>query len=118
MDHVFIEALEVQTIVGVYAWERDIRQVLVLDVEMAWDTREAALTDELAATVDYHGVVKRLTEFIEAGRFQLVETVAERCAEILMNEFHVPRVRLRVAKPGAIKTARAVGVVIERQRQI
>ena len=88
-----------------------------MHAEREWVSRPAGEADDLSLTVDYEAVVRRLTELIETGRFQLVETVAERCAETLINEFHVARVRLRVAKPTAIKTAREVGVVIERWRR-
>ena len=117
MDQIFIEDLEVETVIGVYDWEHDIRQVLRLNIEMSWDIRAAAEAEDLEQTVDYDRVVKRLTGFIEGGQFLLVETVAERCAEILMHEFHVPRVRLKIAKPGAVESAKAVGVIIERQRK-
>ncbi|MGH8184583.1 MAG: dihydroneopterin aldolase [Rhodanobacteraceae bacterium] len=114
MDTVFIEALEVETVIGIYDWERKIRQKVVLDVEMAFDNRKPAASDRIEDTVNYKAVSKRLIAFIEDANFELVETLAERCAAIIRNEFEVPWVRLRLAKPGAVTGSKAVGVVIER----
>lgn len=116
MDRIFIEGLEVDAVIGVYDWEQKIRQTLVLDLELAWDTRTAASQDALVHTIDYDAVSQRLTAHIRGKSFQLLETVAQDCAEILQQEFHVPGLRLRIAKPGAVKNARAVGVMIERGR--
>lgn len=115
MDQIFIEDLEIETVIGVYDWEHEIRQTLRLNIDMYWDIRAAADAEDLEQTVDYDRVVRRLTDFIEGGQFLLVETVAERCAEILMHEFHVPRVRIKIAKLGAVESARSVGVIIERR---
>ncbi|TAN02797.1 MAG: dihydroneopterin aldolase [Rhodanobacteraceae bacterium] len=114
MDTVFIEALEVETVIGIYDWERKIRQKVVLDIEMGFDNTKAAASDEIADTVNYKAVAKRLIGFIEASSFQLVETLAERCAAIILDEFKVSWLRLRLAKPGAVTDSKAVGVVIER----
>lgn len=114
MDIVFIEALAVETTIGIYDWERKIRQKVVLDVEMGFDNARPAASDQIEHTVDYKAVSKRLIAFIEASNFQLVETLAERCAAIIREEFGAPWVRLRLAKPGAVTGADSVGVVIER----
>lgn len=114
MDTVFIEALEVETVIGIYDWERNIRQKVVLDVEMAFDNRKPAASDKIEDTINYKAVSKRLIAFIEASNFELVETLAERCAAIIRDEFDVPWVRLRLAKPGAVTGAKSVGVTIER----
>ncbi|HEX5961582.1 MAG TPA: dihydroneopterin aldolase [Rhodanobacteraceae bacterium] len=114
MDTVFIEALEVETVIGIYDWERKIRQKVVLDLEMAFDNARAAASDTIGDTIDYKAVAKRLIAFIEGSSFQLVETLAERCAAIVRDEFGVAWLRLRLAKPGAVTGAKAVGVVIER----
>jgi len=114
MDTVFIEALEIETVIGIYDWERRIRQPLVLDLEMAFDNRAAAATDQVADTLDYKSVSKRLIEFVAGSAFGLVETLAERCAELVLREFGVPWLRLKLAKPGAVRGARSVGIVIER----
>jgi dihydroneopterin aldolase len=114
MDTVFIEALEVETVIGIYDWERNIRQKVVLDVEMAFDNRKPAASDKIEDTINYKAVSKRLIAYIEASNFELVETLAERCAAIIRDEFDVPWVRLRLAKPGAVTGSKAVGVSIER----
>lgn len=114
MDVVFIEGLTIETVIGIYEWERRVRQPVVLDVEMAFDNSRPAASDDIRDTLDYKAASKRLVAFVEASSFQLVETLAERCASILRDEFGVAWVRLRLAKPGAVRGARAVGVVIER----
>ncbi|MBN8265670.1 MAG: dihydroneopterin aldolase [Xanthomonadales bacterium] len=115
-DHVFIEGLEIEALIGIYAWERRIRQTLVFDIEMAFDNRVPAATDDIALTLNYKDVSKRLVEYVGQSGFGLVETLAERCAAIILEEFGVARVRLKLSKPGAVRGARAVGVVIERSR--
>ncbi len=114
MDTVFIEALEVETVIGIYDWERKIRQKIVLDIEMGFDNTRAAASDKIEDTVNYKAVAKRLIGFIEGSSFELVETLAEHCAAIIRDEFGVPWVRLKLAKPGAVRGSRSVGVVIER----
>ena len=116
MDTVFIEDLRIETVIGIYDWERQIRQVVALDLEMVFDNRKPAATDKIADTLDYKAVAKRLIAFVESSTFQLVETLAERCAEIVLAEFEVRWLRLRLAKPGAVRGSKAVGVVIERGR--
>ena len=114
MDIVFIRELRADTVIGVYDWERTVRQTVVLDLEMATDIRKAAGGDALAHTLDYAAISSRLLSFIEGSEFQLVETMAEQVAAIVLNEFGVPWLRLRLSKPGAVKQAKDVGVVIER----
>ncbi len=114
MDNVFIEGLEIDALIGIYDWERRIRQTLVFDLEMGFDNRRPAATDDIADTLNYKAVSKRLMEFVRASEFGLVETLAERCAQIVLDEFGVQWLRLKLSKPGAVRGARAVGVVIER----
>lgn len=114
MDIVFLRQLEVDTVIGIHDWERKIRQTLVLDLEMAVDIRLAAQTDSISDALDYQAVAERLGEFIRGSSFQLVETLAESCAGIIMQEFAVPWLRLTVSKPTALAQAASVGVVIER----
>jgi len=114
MDVVFIEDLRIETVIGIYDWERKIRQTVALDVEMAFDNRKPAGSDRIEDTLDYKAVAKRLIAFVEASHFELVETLAERCAEIIRYEFGVPWLRLKLSKPGAVRGSKAVGVVIER----
>lgn len=115
MDIVFINDLRVDTVIGVYDWERAIRQTVALDLEMHCDVARAADSDSIDDALDYKAVAKRLIAFIGESEFQLVETLAERCAAIVLEEFGVARLKLRIAKPGAVRGSREVGVVIERQ---
>jgi dihydroneopterin aldolase len=115
-DKVFIEALEIEALIGIYDWERRIRQPLVFDIEMAFDNRKPAASDDIADTLDYKAVSKRLIDYVSQSSFGLVETLAERCAAIILDEFAVSHVRLKLSKPGAVRGARAVGVIIERGR--
>ena len=117
MDKVFIEALEIECVIGIYDWERKIKQPLSFDIEMAFDNRKPAASDDIADTLDYKAVSKRLQSFVGESSFGLVETLAERCAEIIMREFGVAWMRLKVAKPGAVRGAKSVGVVIERGKR-
>ena len=114
MDRVFIEGLEVDTVIGAYDWERDIRQCLRLDLNFAWDNRPAAAGDDLTLALDYASVSKRIQDFAEQSQYQLVETFAERLAEVLMGEFQIPWLHLKLTKPGAVPAATGVGVEIER----
>ncbi|MFV0277261.1 MAG: dihydroneopterin aldolase [Parahaliea sp.] len=114
MDTVFIRELAVDTVIGVHDWERQVRQTLLLDLELAWDNHPAAAGDDLTLALDYAAVAQRISAFLGASRFQLIETAAEEVAELLRAEFAVPWLRLRLCKPGAVMAARDVGVVIER----
>lgn len=114
MDIVFIRNLRIETVIGIYDWEREIRQPVVLDLEMGADIARAAESDHIDDTLDYKAVSKRLIQFVEESEFQLVETLAERCADIVLDEFKVPWVRLTMNKIGAVSAARDVGVIIER----
>ena len=116
MDKVFIEGLEIPALIGIYDWERRIRQTLVFDLEMGFDNRRPAASDNIEHTLNYKAVSKRLTEFVGQSDFGLVETLAERCANIVLEEFAVSWLRLKLSKPGAVRGARAVGVIIERSR--
>ncbi len=114
MDTVFIEGLKIDTVIGIHEWERHQRQPVVLDLDMAWDNRPAAQSEDIAKTLNYQAVSERLLAFVGSSEFLLVETLAERCAEILMTEFAVSWLRLKLRKPQAIKQAAAVGVEIVR----
>ena len=116
MDRIFIENLTVETVIGIFDWEREIRQAVSLDLEMDFDIRAAARSDSIADTLDYKAVSKRLIQFIEQSQFQLVEALAERCAAIVLDEYPVSRLTLRLRKPGAVRGSSAVGVIIERGR--
>lgn len=114
MDTVFIRGLRVETTIGIYDWEKEIKQPVVLDLEMASDVARGAATDRIEDALDYKTVSKRLKQFVSESRFELVETLAERCAAILRDEFGVPWVRLTLNKVGAVTDAEGVGVIIER----
>jgi dihydroneopterin aldolase len=114
MDIVFLRGLKIDTVIGIYDWERRIKQSIVLDLEMGTDIARAAGSDHIDDTLNYKAVAKRLIEYVGESSFQLVETLAERVAEIILNEFDVPWVRLTVNKQGAVRGARDVGVIIER----
>jgi dihydroneopterin aldolase len=116
MDIIFLHDLRVDTIIGIWDWERRIRQTVVIDIDMAADIRRAAQTDSVDDTLNYKLVAKRVLQFVAESEFELVETLAERIAAIVIDEFDVPWIRIRVAKPGAIRGARDVGVLIERER--
>jgi dihydroneopterin aldolase len=117
MDIVFIRELRADTIIGVYDWERQVRQTVVLDLEMAGNNVRAAQSDDVADALDYAAVSNRVLNFIENSQFQLIETMAEQVAAIILEEFGVPWLRLRLCKPGAVTQARDVGVLIERGEQ-
>ncbi len=114
MDIVFLRDLRIDTVIGIYDWERRCKQTVILDLEMATDVRKAAASDHIDDALNYKAVAKRLISFVAESQFQLVETLAERCAEIILDEFGVPWVRLRLNKVGAVRGARDVGIVIER----
>jgi dihydroneopterin aldolase len=114
MDHVFIEDLRIDTVIGIYDWERRTRQTIALDIEMVFDNTRPAASDAIGDTLDYKAVSKRLIAFVEGSSCQLIEALAERCAALILQEFGVSRLRLKLSKPGAVRGARAVGVVIER----
>ncbi len=114
MDTIFLHDLKVETVIGIWGWERKIRQTVVINLEMAADIRRAADTDSVEDTLNYKAVAKRVQQFVGDSEFQLVETLAERIADIVVNEFNVPWVRVQVSKPGAIRGSRDVGVRIER----
>ena len=114
MDTVYIEGLKTDAVIGVYDWERSIRQTLVLDLELASDNRAAAATDGIADAVDYDAISKRILAYVQASEFELIETLAERVADIVLSEFNIPWLRLKLGKPGAVAEANDVGVIIER----
>ena len=118
MDIIYITDLKIDTVVGIYDWERRVRQTIALDLEMGTDIRKAAETDDIQYTLNYKAVAKRLIHFIEHSRFQLVETLAENVANIVLSEFDVTWLRLRISKPKAVTSSQDVGVIIERGKKI
>ncbi len=116
-DIVYIRDLQIKTIIGIYDWERKIKQTVSIDIEMATDIAKAAASDNIEDTLNYKAVGKRIIQFVEESSYQLVETMAEKVAQIILDEFSVPWLRLRVSKPGALRGSKDVGLVIERERK-
>lgn len=114
MDKIFLEELKIDTIIGIWDWERRIRQTVVIDLEMSADIARAAATDQVEDTLNYKLVAKRLQQFVGESSFQLVETLAERIAGLIRDEFGVAWVKVTLHKPGAIRGSKDVGVMIER----
>lgn len=117
MDIIYLTDLRIDTIIGVYEWERKIKQTLILDLEIGTDIRKAGQTDDLQYTVNYAEVAERVVAYVEQSRFQLIESVAEGIAEIILNQFNAPWMRLKINKKGAVPIVRDVGVIIERRRE-
>jgi 7,8-dihydroneopterin aldolase/epimerase/oxygenase len=116
MDKIFIHALKTETIVGIFDWERQVKQTVVMDIEFSADITKAALSDSIDDTLNYKGVAKRILAFVEESSFHLVETLAEHAAMLILEEFGVSWVSLALSKPGAIRSSRDVGVMLERTR--
>lgn len=114
MDIIFIRDLRIETVIGIYDWEREIKQTVSLDLELGADIRQAAAADHIDDTLNYKAVAKRLIQFVGESQFMLVETLGERIAEIILTEFPVPWLRLTLSKPGAVRGSRDVGIIIER----
>ena len=114
MNTVYIRGLKARSVIGVYDWERDIRQTLVLDMELGSDVRTAARYDQIADALDYAAISSAVLALVEVSQFQLIESLAEAVAALLQEQFAVPWLRLRISKPGAVVGALDVGVIIER----
>ena len=114
MDIIYLRDLRIDAVIGIYDWERRMKQTVILDLEMAADIGKAASSDDIADALNYKAVARRLIRFVEESEFKLVETLAERIAGIVLSEFDVPWCRLRLNKKGALRYVRDVGVVIER----
>jgi dihydroneopterin aldolase len=114
LDKIFIHALKTETIVGIFDWERQVKQTVLIDIEFSTDIRKAALSDSIDDTLNYKAVAKRVLAFVEASSFHLVETLAEHVAMLILQEFGVAWVGIALSKPGAIRGSRDVGVMLER----
>jgi len=117
VDIIYLHDLKIETIIGIFDWERDVKQIVILDLDMAADIRPAAKTDNINDTLNYKAVAKRLIDFVGNSEFNLVETLAEQVAEIVLKEFNIPWIRLRINKAGAVRYAGDVGVIIERENK-
>ncbi len=114
MDTIFLRDLEVDATIGIFEWEKRIKQKVRIDLEMGADIAKAAATDAIEDTLDYKAIAKRVVQFVEDSRYELIETLIEKIAEILLQEFDIPWVRVTVSKPGAVRGSRDVGITIER----
>ena len=114
MDIIFLRGLQIEAIIGIYDWEREAKQAVILDIEMATDIRKAASSDSIEDTLDYKAVSKRVISFVEESEFFLVETLSEKICQLILGEFGVPWLRLTLNKKGAIRGASDVGIIIER----
>jgi len=117
MDIIFIKGLKVDTVIGIYDWEREIRQEVSLDIEMSAEISNAANADDIKQTLNYKDVCHRLSDFVKQSEFLLVESLAEEICQIIINEFNVNWVKLKLDKGEAITGADGVGVIIERTKQ-
>ena len=117
MDKIFIHALKTEAIVGIFDWERQVKQTVIVDLEFSADIRKAALSDSIDDTLNYKRVAKRVLAFIAGSQFHLVETLAEHVAMLMLEEFGVASVRVSLSKPGALRSSRDVGVVLQRDRE-
>ncbi len=118
MDKVYIKGLSIQTTIGFFQWEKEIKQTLVIDLAMGWNTASAAINDELAKTLDYADISVAIEHFANDNPVDLIETLAERLASYLMTQYHIPWLKLSIGKPGAVHNAQTVGVEIERSISI
>ncbi len=116
MDKIFIRALKTEAIIGIYDWERQVKQSVLLDIDFSADIRKAALTDSVHDTLNYKAVAKRVLSFVAGSQFHLVETLAENVAMLILEEFGVAWVSVVLSKPGAVRSSRDVGVALERDR--
>lgn len=114
MDIIFLRNLRIETIIGIFDWERKVKQTVFFDIEMATDIRKAATSDHIDDTLDYKSLSKAMIDFVEQSSFQLVETLAEKVAELIINDFNVPWLKLTLNKKGALRHADDVGIIIER----
>lgn len=116
MDKIFIHALKTEAIIGIFDWERQVKQTVIVDIEISADIRKAALSDSISDTLNYKRIAKRVLAFVEESKFHLVETLAEYIAMLILEDFGVAWVRISLSKPGAIRSSRDVGVILERDR--
>ena len=116
MDKIFIHALKTEAIIGIFDWERQVKQTVIVDIEISADISKAARSDSIEDTVNYKRIAKRVLAFVEESRFHLVETLAEHIAMLVLDDFGISWVRISLSKPGAIRSSRDVGVALERDR--
>ncbi len=116
MDKIFIHALKTEAIIGIFDWERQVKQTVIVDLEISADIAKAALSDSIDDTLNYKRIAKHVLAFVEESKFHLVETLAQHIAMLILEDFGIAWVRLSLSKPGAIRNSRDVGVMLERDR--
>ena len=114
MDKVFIKNLQVETIIGIFNWEREVRQVVSIDLTMEFDNKKAAKSDDIDDALDYKKIGKRVSSYVERSKFKLVERLAEQIAKLVLKEFPVASLKVSVTKPGALRGSESVGISITR----
>ncbi|VFP78674.1 Dihydroneopterin aldolase [Candidatus Erwinia haradaeae] len=118
MDILYIDQLSIMTIIGVYDWEKLIKQKLLLDVDIEWDHRKAALSDNISDCLNYSDITNSIITFVTKGKFALIERVAEEVAMMLLQKYSLKWIRIKVSKPSAVPQARQVGIIIERSKLV
>jgi len=116
MDKIFLNDLQIDTIIGIYDWERETLQTLSFDLEMDWDIAKAAQSDDITDTLDYGAIATTIVTFVEASRYQLIETLAEDLSSLLLNTYPIPKLKLTLSKPVALHGQNIARIVIERQK--
>ena len=117
MDKIFLNDLRIDTVIGIYDWEREIQQTLTFDLEMDWDIRAAAASEDIHHTLDYDAIAKTLVQFVSNSRYQLIETLAEDACQLLLTRFPIPKLKMTLSKPVAIHGQNIARIVIERSPQ-
>lgn len=116
MDKIFLNDIKIDTIIGIYEWERNTLQTLQFDLEMDWDIKAAAASDDIADTLDYGAVSATIVKFVEASKYQLIETLAEDLAQLLLSQFDIPKLKLTLTKPVKLHGQNYAQIVIERSQ--
>jgi dihydroneopterin aldolase len=116
MDKIFLNDLKIDTIIGIYDWERETLQTLSFDLEMDWDIRKAASSDNIEDTLDYGAIAETIVAFVEKSSYQLIETLAEDLCALLLNEFAIPKIKLTLSKPVALHGQNIAKIIIERSQ--
>ena len=115
-DKIYVEDLRVKATIGIFDWEKKIKQEVSISYEIPHDNKKAAAADSIEATTDYKSITKAIIAFVENNKFELVETFAEKIAEMIIKDFNISEIRLRVSKPGALRYSKDVGVIIDRNK--
>ena len=116
MDIIFIKELCIETVIGIYDWERKVKQIVCIDLELGTDISKASTSDDVKDTLDYKAVAKTVQSFLKESEFMLVESLAEETVKLIFEKFNVTYIKGRFSKPGAVTKAKEVGVIIERTK--